>query len=43
MLDTDLALPYGVETGALNRAGKPNISHFPNDFMFQVTIEGART
>jgi hypothetical protein len=39
MLDSDLAKLYGVETGALNRQVKRNISRFPNDFMFQLTYE----
>ena len=33
MLDSDLAELYGVETKALNRAVKRNISRFPDDFM----------
>ena len=37
MLDSDLATLYGVETGALNRAVKRNITRFPADFMFQIT------
>lgn len=37
MLDADLALLYGVETGALNRAVKRNIARFPDDFMFGLT------
>lgn len=37
MLDADLAMLYGVETGALNRAVKRNIARFPADFMFRVT------
>ena len=37
MLDADLALLYGVETGALNRAVKRNIGRFPDDFMFGLT------
>ena len=37
MLDADLAMLYGVETGALNRAVKRNIARFPVDFMFQLT------
>ncbi|MFM2276210.1 MAG: hypothetical protein RL211_2082 [Pseudomonadota bacterium] len=36
MLDTDLAMLYGVETGALNRAVKRNAERFPVDFMFQL-------
>lgn len=34
MLDSDLAELYGVETKALNRAVKRNITRFPEDFMF---------
>jgi hypothetical protein len=41
MLDVDLAMLYGVSTGALNRAVKRNASRFPADFMFQVTPEEA--
>lgn len=37
MLDSDLAVLYQVETGALNRAVKRNISRFPEDFRFQLT------
>lgn len=39
MLDSDLAVLYQVETGALNRAVKRNISRFPEDFCFQLTKE----
>lgn len=39
MLDSDLALLYDVETGALNRAAKRNESRFPEDFRFQLTHE----
>jgi hypothetical protein len=41
MLDSDLARLYGVETKALNRAVSRNISRFPGDFMFQLTVEEA--
>jgi hypothetical protein len=41
MLDSDLAGLYGVETGALNRAVKRNPTRFPDDFMFQLTLEEA--
>ena len=41
MLDSDLALLYGVETKALNRAVKRNLDRFPEDFMFQLTSEEA--
>jgi phage regulator Rha-like protein len=37
MLDSDLALLYGVETKAFNRAVKRNLDRFPDDFMFQLT------
>ena len=37
MLDSDLAMMYGIETGALNRAVKRNNERFPEDFMFQLT------
>lgn len=37
MLDTDLAVLYMVETKALNRAVKRNVSRFPDDFMFQLS------
>jgi len=36
MFDRDLAVLYGVETKALNRAVKRNIERFPDDFMFQL-------
>lgn len=39
VLDSSLASLYGVDTKALNRAIKRNISRFPPDFMFQVTEE----
>ena len=37
MLDSDLAMLYKVETGALNRAVKRNKKRFPEDFCFQLT------
>ena len=37
MLDSDLAMLYGVETRSLNQAVKRNIERFPDDFMFQMT------
>ena len=37
LLDADLAMLYGVETGALNRAVKRNVERFPADFMFQLS------
>lgn len=39
LLDSDLAMLYDVETGALNRAVKRNINRFPVDFMFQTTAQ----
>lgn len=37
MLDSDLALLYGVDTGFLVRAVKRNVDRFPLDFMFQLS------
>ncbi len=39
ILDADLAVLYGVETGALVRAIKRNLDRFPSDFMFQLDGE----
>jgi flagellar capping protein FliD len=39
LLDADLAMLYGVDTGALNRAVKRNIERFPEDFMLRLTLE----
>lgn len=39
MLDSDLAILYGVETRRLNEQIKRNIERFPPDFMFQLTKE----
>ena len=36
MLDSDLAILYGVETRRLNEQVKRNMSRFPDDFMFQL-------
>jgi hypothetical protein len=41
MIDSDLAELYGIETRALNQAVSRNIERFPDDFMFQLTIEEA--
>ena len=41
MLDNDLAEMYGVETRVLKQAVKRNIDRFPEDFMFEMTIEEA--
>jgi hypothetical protein len=37
MLSPDLAVLYGVDARALNRAVKRNSERFPEDFMFQLT------
>ncbi len=39
MLDADLAELYGVTTKRLNEQVKRNAKRFPQDFMFQLTIE----
>jgi hypothetical protein len=39
MLDKDLAELYGVETRALVQQVKRNIDRFPDDFMFQLSVE----
>ena len=39
ILDRDLAELYGVEAKQLNRAVKLKIKQFPEDFMFQATLE----
>lgn len=36
MLDKDIAILYGVSTGALIQATKRNKERFPQDFMFQL-------
>ncbi len=38
MLDADLAELYNVETKQINRAVKRNSDRFPDDFMFQISI-----
>jgi hypothetical protein len=38
-LDTDLAELYGVSTKRLNEQVKRNLNRFPDDFMFQLTLE----
>jgi len=37
ILDSNLAVLYGVQTKVLNQAVKRNIKRFPKDFMFQLT------
>lgn len=39
MLDSDLALLYGVTTKNLNRAVKRNGDRFPSDFLFRLTAK----
>ncbi len=39
MLDADLAILYSVPTKRLNEQVKRNIRRFPEDFMFQLTVE----
>ncbi len=41
MLDSGLAVLYGVKTGRLNEQVSRNIKRFPEDFMFQLTKEEA--
>lgn len=41
MLDRDLAKLYGVPTKALNQAVTRNRERFPDDFMFQLSLEEA--
>jgi hypothetical protein len=43
MLDRDLAELYGVQTKALKQAVKRNINRFPEDFMFVLSGEEARS
>jgi hypothetical protein len=39
MLDRDLAKLYGLETKVLKQQVKRNIERFPDDFMFELTIQ----
>ena len=43
MLDFDLARLYQVETRALKQAVRRNISRFPSDFMFELTLEETKS
>jgi len=43
MLDADLAELYGVPTKRLNEAVRRNAARFPEDFMFQLTVDEAET
>jgi len=42
MLDRDLAAFHGVTTGNLNKAVQRNLDRFPDDFMFQLTLDEAQ-
>ena len=37
------AAPYGVDVKVLNQAVRRNVSRFPADFMFQLTVEEANS
>lgn len=39
MLDSDLAMLYGVSTKRLNEQVKRNTGRFPKDFAFQLTVQ----
>lgn len=39
ILDSDLAVLYGVETKRFNEQIKRNLNRFPRDFMFQLTAD----
>jgi KaiC/GvpD/RAD55 family RecA-like ATPase len=41
ILDRELAAIYGVTTKRLNEQVKRNVERFPEDFMFQLTLEEA--
>jgi hypothetical protein len=43
ILDRDLAELYDVQAKVLNQAVKRNIGRFPEDFMFQLTIDEAES
>ena len=43
MLDSDISELYGVETKALNQQVKRNITRFPLDFSFQLTMKNGKT
>jgi len=43
ILAADLARIYGVETRVLNQAVKRNLEKFPEDFVFQLSLEEAET
>jgi len=37
MLDSDLAVLYGIETRVLKQAVRRNFTRFPEDFMFELS------
>jgi len=39
MIDSDLAELYGIETKQLKRTVRRNLSRFPSDFMFELTLQ----
>ncbi len=39
LLDTDLALLYGVETKVLKQAVRRNFERFPEDFLFELSVD----
>ena len=41
IIDSDLALIYGVETKNMNKAFKRNMLRFPDDFVFCLTADEA--
>lgn len=43
MIDRDLAFLYEVETRVLNQSVRRNQERFPDDFMFQLTNEEAKS
>jgi hypothetical protein len=43
ILDVDLAALYGVATKRLNEQVKRNRDRFPEDFMFQLTLEEGKS
>jgi hypothetical protein len=42
LLDSDLAVLYGVTTGNLNKSVKRNSERFPSDFMFRLKADEVR-
>jgi hypothetical protein len=43
LLDSDLAILYGVTTGNLNKAVKRNADRFPSNFMFSLSLRNLQT